>query len=81
MAMVIAAPRAMLTKGLEVIFFNRSSNLPPAIFSRLLDMTFMPNRKKARPPIREKAEKISIGCSFAEVYPRARGAAVGRAVS
>ena len=42
MAMVMMVPRARLTKGLAVIFFSKSSSLPPAIFSRLPDMTFMP---------------------------------------
>ena len=59
-AMVITAPRIMLITGLDVIFFSRCSSLPPAIFSRLPDITFMPNRKNARPPIRVMNEKIVI---------------------
>ena len=42
MAMVMPAPKRRLLKGLEVIFFRVRSRRPPAIFSRLLDMTFMP---------------------------------------
>ena len=42
MAMVMPAPSARLLKGLEVMRFSRRSSLPPAIFSRLLDMTVMP---------------------------------------
>ena len=42
MAMVMPAPSARLLKGLEVIFFKVRSSRPPAIFSRLLDMVFMP---------------------------------------
>ena len=42
MAMVMPAPRRRLLKGLEVMRFSRRSSLPPAIFSRLLDMVVMP---------------------------------------
>ena len=42
MAMVMPAPNRRLLKGLEVILFSNRSSLPPAIFSRLLDMVFMP---------------------------------------
>ena len=61
MAMVMTAPMTRLMRGLAVIFFSSSSSLPPAIFSRLPDMTFMPKRKKARPPMRVMTEKIFIG--------------------
>ena len=52
-AMVMTAPRARLSRGLAVILRSISSSLPPAIFSRLDDMTFMPYRKKVKPPIME----------------------------
>ena len=61
MAMVMTAPMTKLMMGFAVIFFSRSSSLPPAIFSRLPDMTFIPNRKKARPPMRVMTEKIFMG--------------------
>ena len=59
-AMVMAAPSSILTHGLAVIVFSSCSSLPPAIFSRLLDITFMPNRKNASPSIRRRNAKISI---------------------
>ena len=61
MAMVMTAPITKLMMGFAVIFFSRSSSLPPAIFSKLPDMTFIPNRKKARPPMRVMTEKIFMG--------------------
>ena len=42
MATVMPTPSRRLLMGLEVIFFKRLSSLPPAIFSRLLDMRSMP---------------------------------------
>ena len=42
MAMVMTAPSTMLRRGLAVILRSISSRRPPAIFSRLEDMTFMP---------------------------------------
>ena len=59
-AMVMTAPRTMLIQGLAVIFRSISSRRPPAIFSRLPDMTFMPKRKKVSPPMRVMTEKISM---------------------
>ena len=59
-AMVMAAPSSILTSGLAVIVFSSCSSFPPAIFSRLLDMTLMPNRKKARPSTSRSSAKISM---------------------
>ena len=42
MAMVMPAPSSRLLKGLEVMRLSSRSSLPPAIFSRLLDMVVMP---------------------------------------
>ena len=42
MAMVIPAPSSRLLMGVEVMRLRRRSNRPPAIFSRLLDMTYIP---------------------------------------
>ena len=42
MAMVIPAPSSRLLMGVEVMRLRRRSNRPPAIFSRLLDMTVIP---------------------------------------
>ena len=42
MAMVIPAPSKRLLIGLEVMRLSSFSSLPPAIFSRLLDITVMP---------------------------------------
>ena len=42
MAMVIPAPNSRLLMGVEVMRLRRRSNRPPAIFSRLLDMTYIP---------------------------------------
>ena len=42
MAMVMPAPSSRLLKGLEVMRLSIRSSLPPAIFSRLLDMVVMP---------------------------------------
>ena len=63
MAMVMPAPSSRLLKGLEVMRLSMRSSLPPAIFSRLLDMTVMPYKKNARPPQRVKTEKMSITAS------------------
>ena len=60
MAMVITAPRARPFHRFEVITLSTDSSLPPTIFSRADDSTFMPYKKKARPPSRVKTEKISI---------------------
>ena len=59
-AMVMTAPRDRLKRGLAVILRSISSSLPPAIFSRLEDMTFIPYRKKVRPPIMEMRLKMVI---------------------
>ncbi len=58
--MVITAPRARPFQRLEVMALSTVSSLPPTIFSRADDSTFMPYRKKAKPPSRVKTEKISI---------------------
>ena len=58
MAMVMPAPSSRLLIGVEVMRLRVRSSLPPAIFSRLLDMTVMPYRKKARPPQRVNKEKM-----------------------
>ena len=42
MAIVIPAPSKRLLIGLEVMRLSSFSSLPPAIFSRLLDITVMP---------------------------------------
>ncbi len=62
MAMVMAAPSARLFQRLDVSRCRTTSSLPPATFSRLDDMMFMPNRKKARPPIIVRTEKMVIIC-------------------
>ena len=64
MAMVMPAPSSRLLMGLEVMRLSRRSSLPPAIFSRLLDMTVMPYKKKANPPHRVKSEKMFISDPF-----------------
>ena len=71
MAMVMPAPSSKLLKGLEVMRLSIRSSLPPAIFSRLLDMTVMPYKKNARPPQRVKTEKMSItALSFPSIPDR-----------
>ena len=60
MAMVMPAPSSRLLMGLEVMRLS----LPPAIFSKLLDMTVMPYKKKASPPHRVKREKMFISDPF-----------------
>ena len=42
MAMVMPAPSSRLLRGVEVMRLSSRSSLPPAIFSRLLDMVVMP---------------------------------------
>lgn len=64
MAMVMPAPSSRLLMGLEVMRLSSRSSLPPAIFSRLLDMVFIPYRKKASPPQSVKTEKISMRFSL-----------------
>ena len=64
MAMVMPAPSKRLLTGLEVMRLSSRSSLPPAIFSRLLDMVFIPYRKKASPPQSVKTEKISMRFSL-----------------
>ena len=64
MAMVMPAPSSRLLMGLEVMRLSSRSSLPPAIFSRLLDMTVMPYKKKASPPHRVKREKMFISDPF-----------------
>ena len=49
-AIVITAPKKRLFAGLEVNPFRIFWRLPPASFSRLPDITCIPNRKKASPP-------------------------------
>ena len=68
-AMVMAAPSSRLTQGLAVIVFSSCSSLPPAIFSRLLDITFIPNRKKARPSTSRRSAKISMSFSPPGIHP------------
>ena len=75
MAMVMPAPSSRLLMGFEVMRLSIRSSLPPAIFSRLLDMTVMPYKKKAKPPQRVKTEKISITAPrfiFANFCPAGR---------
>ena len=64
MAMVMPAPSSRLLMGLEGMRLSSRSSLPPAIFSRLLDMTVMPYKKKASPPHRVKREKMFISDPF-----------------
>ncbi len=51
MAIVITKPSSMAIQRLSVIFLRERSSEPPAILRRPSDMTFMPKRKKASPPI------------------------------
>ena len=60
MAMVMPAPKARDFHKLEVMRRSAPSSLPPAIRSRPEDMTFIPYRKKAKPPPSIIKEKRSI---------------------
>ncbi|OPZ19174.1 MAG: hypothetical protein BWZ04_02517 [Firmicutes bacterium ADurb.BinA205] len=51
MAMVTPMPRSIALILFEVIFWRAASSFPPVSFSRPVDITFIPYRKKASPPI------------------------------
>ena len=57
---VTPAPSRTPLIGLFVIFSSVFSSFPPESFSSPLPSRFMPNRKKASPPTRDRQEKISI---------------------
>ena len=50
MAIVIMVPTTIPISLLSVTFLSSFSNLPPVIFSREVDIRFIPKRKKASPP-------------------------------
>ena len=66
-AIVIPAPSARLLNGFDVIFLRVASSLPPAIFSKLCDITCIPKRKNASPPHRVHIENIFILLSYLNV--------------
>ena len=49
--LVIKTPSIQPIIGFAVIFLRSDSSLPPANFSKFEDITSMPKRKKASPPI------------------------------
>jgi hypothetical protein len=53
-------PRSKPLNRLDVSFSKIFSSLPPASFSRLSPMTFIPYMNIAKPPISEITEKMSI---------------------